>query len=161
MVTLRLTAKLLHRVGPPAPVVIPPTTILGDWFGHLFFVGHRRYVLLVSDRSRLPVLLPGRDLKQLPRTFPDALHEVLAGLGLPAFKVAREVAESRKSALAATNNRSLVGTLLDFSHLLTYRLQDGPDADPAEVASWLSHTPVAPLRGFPDKVTRRLFGEEP
>lgn len=59
MVILRLTRKLLARVGPPTPDPPASTTVLGDWFGHLVFVGHQRYVILVSERSRLAVLLPG------------------------------------------------------------------------------------------------------
>ena len=51
MVILRLTRKLLSRVGPPTAVATPSTTVLGDWFAHLVFVGHERYVLLVNTLS--------------------------------------------------------------------------------------------------------------
>ena len=159
MVVLRLTRKLLSRVGPPNAVATPSTTVLGDWFAHLVFVGHKRYALLVSEHSRLPVVMPGRDLKHLTRNFPGALAQVLHALGLHPAVVEREVEATREGVIAVTNNRSLLGTLNDFSLALRYRLWDEPDADLVEVALWLSRTPVGPL-GYdaPDQVTRRLLG---
>jgi hypothetical protein len=62
VVILRLTRKLLNRVGPPTAVTKPSTTVLGDWFAQPVFVGRKRYVPLVSEHSRLSVLMPGRDL---------------------------------------------------------------------------------------------------
>ena len=159
MITLRLTRKLLGRVGPPTEVSEPSTTILGDWFAQLVFVGHQRYVLLVSEHSRLPVIMPGRDLKNLARNFPGALAEVLQALGIPGAVMEREVEASGEAVIAVTNSRSHLGTLNDFSQTLRYRLSGEPDADLVEVALWLAETPVGPLGGdSPDRVTRRLLG---
>lgn len=159
MVILRLTRKLLNRVGPPSMVTTPSTTVLGDWFAHLVFVGRQRYVLLVSEHSRLPVMMPGRDLRNLTRNFPDALAQVLHALRIPEAAVAREVEATRDAVIAPTNSRSLLGTINDFSQALRYRLSDELDADLLEVALWLSRTPVGPLGGdAPDRVTRRLLG---
>jgi len=159
VITLRLTHKLLSRVGPPTTVSTPSTTILGDWFAHLVFVGHQRYVLLVSEHSRLPVIMPGRDLKNLARNFPGALAEVFQALGVPGAVMEREVEASAEAVIAVTNSRSHLGTLNDFSLALRYHLWDEPDAELVEVALWLSRTPVGPL-GYdaPDRVTRRLLG---
>jgi hypothetical protein len=159
MVILRLTRKLLSRVGLPTPVTTPSTTILGDWFGNLVFVSHQRYVLLVSERSRLPVIMPGRDLKNLARNFPAALSEVLQALGVPGAVMEAEVQASAEAVVAVTNSRSHLGTLNDFSQMLSYHLWGEPDADLVEVALWLGRTPVGPL-GYdrPDRLTRRLLG---
>ena len=161
VVVLRLTRRLLDRVGPPTPNPPVSTTVLGDWFGHLVYFGHQRYVLLVSEHSRLPLLLPGRDLKNLTHNFPEALTQVLGALGIPKETIAREVDAVREAVIAATNNRSLLGTLNDFAHMLGYWLFDEPDADLVDVALRLARTPVRPLAGtFPDRVTRRLLGGE-
>ena len=159
MVILRLTRKLLSRVGPPSMVTTPSTTVLGDWFAHLVFVGRQRYVLLVSEHSRLPVMMPGRDLGNLTRNFPCYLSEVLQALGIPGPAMAREVEASAQAVIAVTNSRSHLGTLNDFSLALKYHLWDEPDAELVEVALLLSTTPVGPL-GYdaPDQVTRRLLG---
>src|ERR1019366_535779 len=99
MVAIRCTKKLLARVGPPREVSEPATTILGDWYACPLAVGHQRYVLLISERSRLPVLLAGRDLKHLAGNFPDALAPVLWGLGIDAAAVQREVEATREAVI--------------------------------------------------------------
>jgi len=159
MVILHLTQKLLHLVGSPTTPTSTSTTLLGDWTGTLLHVGHRRYVLLVSEHSRLPVLMPGRDLRSLPENFPRALAEVLLGIGLPMAAVEQEVEAASSVALATTNNRSLLGTLNDFSFLLSERLLGHPDAHLVDAALWLSETPVGPLAyERPRDLVHRLLG---
>jgi len=158
MVVLRLTRRLLSRVGQPEQVDKSSTTILGDWSGHLVFVGRARFVLLVSELSRLPVVMPGRDLKNLARDFPVALAPVLLSLGVPPAAVDREVGAMSEVTIAVTNNHSVLGCINEFSRALDYRLWDEPDADLVEVALWLGETPLTPLgHQSPDRVTRRLF----
>jgi hypothetical protein len=137
----------------------PPTTVLGDWYAAPLGIARQRFVLLISEHSRLPVLMVGRDLKHLADNFPDALAAVLWGLGLSAAVIQRELEATREAVIAKTNNRSLLGTLNDFSLLLKWQLQGRQDIDLVEEALRLSRTPVQPLRptGFPDKVTRLLL----
>jgi hypothetical protein len=161
MVIIRCTRKLLQRIGPPSPDSPPSTTLLGDWYAGPVAIGHQRLLLLISARSRLPVILPGRDVKHLAQNFPEALARVLLGLGIPATAVDREVEATREALIATTNSRSLLGTLNDFSFLLKWELQGAPAVDLVEAALRLSGTPVAPLGpGFPDQVTRQLLREE-
>jgi len=158
MVALRCTKKLLARVGPPQEVSEPSTTTLGDWYAQPVAVGHQRFVLLISEHSRLPVLMAGRDLKHLADNFPDALAPVLQGLGIPSAAVQREVEATRDAVIAKTNSRSLLGTLTDFSFMLQWWVQGLEDIDLVEEALRLSKTPVRLLGpGFPDKVTRQLL----
>jgi hypothetical protein len=65
MLVLRCTQKLLKRIGEP--VADPPqsTTILGDWFAEPLAIGHQRMVLLASEHSRLPILMPARDVRHI------------------------------------------------------------------------------------------------
>ena len=159
MVAIRCTKKLLARVASPQEVSEPATTTLGDWYASPLNIGHQRLVLLISEHSRLPVLMAGRDLKRLARNFPDALAAVLWGLGIDAVAIQREVEASREALIATTNSRSHLGTLNDFSLMLRWQLPDRPDLDLVQAALELSHTPVGPLRplSFPDKVTRLLL----
>ncbi|MCL5291463.1 MAG: hypothetical protein M1548_02905 [Actinobacteria bacterium] len=162
MVALRCTKKLLSRIGLPSTVTEPSTTVLGDWFANLIYVGRQRFILLVSERSRLPVLLPGRDVKNLANNLPEALSRVLLGLGISPFIVKGEVGEMHEAVIAKTNNRSVLGTLNDFAIMLDYRLGGEPYADLVDVALWLSDVPVGPL-GYdtPGEVARRLFSLRP
>lgn len=158
MLVIRCTRKLLARIGPPARTCAFSTTRLGDWYAQPLAVGHRRHVLLISQYSRLPVIMPGRDLKHLTDNFPEALSTVLHALDLPRSAIVAEIAETRPAVITTTESRSLLGTLTDFSFLLKEHLQDRPDADLLEAALWLSRTPVGPLRyETPESVTRRLL----
>ena len=159
MFALRCTAKLLARVGPPQEPTTATTTVLGDWYASPLNIGHSRYVLAISELSRLPLLMAGRDLKHLPDNFPDALAAVLWGLGISAGAIQRELEAVQPAVIAKTNSRSHLGILNDFSFMLRWQLQDQREVDLVQAALELAHTPVGPLRPtpFPDKVTRTLL----
>ena len=84
MLVIRCTRKLLDRAGPPVADPPPSTTLLGDWYAKPFGIAQRRYVVLVSAATRIAVLMPGRDLRNLTSNFPGALAVQLRLLGIPA-----------------------------------------------------------------------------
>ncbi len=157
MLVLRCTQKLLRRVGPTGPPETASTTRLGDWFASLVSVGHQRFVLLVAERTRLPVLVRAREVKRLHRHLVDALPLVLRALGVPDAAVRAELDEMGESVFAKTNNRSVVGTLTDFSFAVQIRMENDPGADLIDVSLWLSDTPILPLDDFPNRMTLKAF----
>ena len=159
MLVLRCTQRLLRRIGTADGDPPQSTTALGDWFAQPLSVGHQRFVLLASEHSRLPILMPARDVKHLAANLPEALAEMLYRLDVPAAAVEREVAAASDIVIAATNNRSVLGTLNDYSNMLKWTLPNRPYDDLMDTALWLADTPVRPIDGFPDKVTRRLLGD--
>lgn len=58
----------------------------------------------------------------------------------------------------ATNNRSVLGTLNDYTNMLQWTMPNRPNDTLIDTALWLADTPVRPIDGFPDKVARGLFG---
>ena len=160
MVAIRCTARLLARVGPPQEVISPTTTVLGDWYAAPLGVGRQRFVLLVSEHSRLPVLMVGRDLKHLAENIPDALAPVLWALGISAAAIKHELDATHPAVIAKTNSRSHLGTLNDFANLLGWQLQGQTDPDLVQAAVELAHTPMAASTRqayFPDQLTRQLL----
>jgi hypothetical protein len=158
VITIRCTKKLLDRIGAPSPLPAPTTAILGDWYARPVAVAHQRLVLLISERSRLPVVMPARDVKHLAVNFPDSLAAVLWGLGISAAVIQRELEAAREAVIAKTNSRSHLGTLNDFSYLLRGHMGNAPGLDLVDLALWLSNAPVAPLgMSSPDRVTRDLL----
>jgi hypothetical protein len=161
MVVLRCTHKLLVRlkhVGDLPPV--ESTTRLGDWYGNILRLGRRQHLLFISERSRLPVVIPIRDLKRLGTVFPDAVCERLARAGIAARDIADEGMRMSELAFGRTRNRSLLGTLNDFA----FMAQSGdarrtePES-PEELMRFLSQTPILPLDGAsPIDLTRAVFG---
>jgi hypothetical protein len=62
IVVLRCTQNLLLRLNqfddsPDAQ----STTKLGDWYGNLIRIGNRHVLLFISERSRLPIMIPVRE----------------------------------------------------------------------------------------------------
>jgi len=159
MVVIRGTQKLLRRLGPVPGVGCESTTPLGDWLGSLFGVGHHRVALFISQHSQLPVVLPGRNLKDLPHQLPLAVGAILDALGIPPHAVRAELNAMADAVVAPTNSRNLVGTLTDLSYALRLRLAQEPDVNLMTLALWLSETPMGPMDyRAPDEVTRQLLG---
>lgn len=158
MVVVRCTQKLLRRLPAPSFIEAPSTTALGDWCGNLIGIGHLRVALFISERSRLPVVFPARDMANLGRHLAEAVGQVLRALGVRADRIRLELEAMAEVHIARTNSRSLLASLNDFTDALKWRLGQEPSTDLLTVALELSETPVGPLgyRG-PDEVTRELL----
>jgi hypothetical protein len=134
------------------------TTKLGDWVGKPVRAEHQRVLLFISERSRLPVVLPARDVRNVAHQLPLAVGVVLEALGVLHAAILEEKRAMADAVIAPTNNRSLVGTLTDLSYSLKSRLAEEPDLNHVTLALWLSETPIGPMSyQAPDEVTRQLF----
>jgi hypothetical protein len=161
MIVLRCTSKLLARVGPAVADPPPSTARLGDWYAKPFSVAQRRFVVVLSGPSRLPVFLPLRGAADLPRTFADALRPVLLGLGpgLAQDAIEREVAESRPAVVARTDSKSVLGSVNEAAFIAQHVLRSEPDVDLVRLAVEVANMPiVAGNFGFPVDVVARLLG---
>lgn len=84
---------------------------------------------------------------------------MLAFVGVSADDIAEERSRMSEMAFGQTRNRSLLGTLNDFS--LTTRIQfvTARDESVEDIARDLAETPILPLEGAsPIHLTRRVFG---
>jgi Domain of unknown function (DUF6933) len=160
MVVLRCTQRLLLRLkqfdDEPS---VRSNTRLGDWYGNVLHMGRRHALIFVSERSRLPVLIPIREANRLSAAFPDAVCRMLVAVGVPAADVEHERSRMSDIAYGRTKNRSLLGTLNDMSfgarvHFITDRNDSLED-----IALRLAETPILPLEGAcPIHLTRAQFG---
>jgi hypothetical protein len=160
MVVLRCTQKLLARLKrPEAAADVPSTTRLGDWYGNILKIGRRQHLLFISERSRLPVVIPIREAKHLETAFPEAVCDVLAAVGVGAADIAAERAKMSEIALGRTNNRSLLGTLNDFAFMAQHGNANRAEPEsPEELMRFLARTPILPLNGAsPIELTRAVF----
>ena len=163
MVVLRCTQKLLVRlkqVGDLPPV--ESTTRLGDWYGNILRIGRRQHLLFISERSRLPVVIPIREGKRLAEVFPDAVCEVLGRIRVAAADIAEERSRMSEIVFGRTRNRSLLGTLNDFAFMAQVGSARRPEPEtPEELMRFLAQTPILPLDGAsPIELTRAVFGRE-
>ena len=142
---------------------VESTTRLGDWYGNILRIGHRQHLLFISERSRLPVILPISEAKRLGDVFPDAVCEVLANVGVTAADIADERMRMSELAFGRTRNRSLLGTLNDFAFMAqSVDARRTEPESPEELIRFLSQTPILPLDGAsPIELTRAAFERPP
>lgn len=162
MLTLRCTAKTLKRFGL-VPEDEPPASTgrLGDWYAKLLNLGTRRYVLCVSERTLLPVIVPARR-EEFQRLFVDHLGTMLSLLEVPTSETMAETAEALDVAIARTGSRSVLGVMNSMALTLEHVQAQTDFADnPWGVALWLSGMRHGSLvEDSPAAATRALFGLE-
>ncbi len=157
MIIFRCTARVRRRFGfPNADPTTAPTARLGDWYANLLNVGTGRWVLCLSELSLLPVLIPARN-SEFPHRFPEYLEAVLAGIGAPSDVTARETSLCSEWHVGKTRDRSLLGSMNDFSFNFETALGRGLSAE--EAAIDLSGMPCGPLEWrFPREAALTLLG---
>jgi hypothetical protein len=160
MVVLRCTRKLLVRLKRnEVPPDVASTTRLGDWYGNILQIGHRQHLLFISERSRLPVVIPIREAKHLESVFPEAVCDVLAAVGIGAEDIADERLRMSEISFGRTHNRSLLGTLNDFAFMAQHGNASRAEPEsPEDLMRFLAQTPILPLDGAsPVALTHAAF----
>ena len=158
VVTFRCTRSLLDRLTDS--VVSTParsTTALGDWYFKLLFTRPQWLLLGVSEKSRLPVVLPARPLDTLTIRFGQALEAVLEDLAVSKGAIAAERASMQAVTFARTIDRHVLGSLNELAFAVQWARQDRPIESLHALSLSLADTPILPLKDFPDQMSRRLL----
>jgi len=105
-------------------------------------------LIFISERSRIPVIIPIRETKRLATVFRDAVCDVLAAVGVSAKDIAEERARMSEITFGPTRNRRVLCTLNDFAQMAKYMdaRQTEPES-PEELMRFLAQTPIVPLDG--------------
>jgi hypothetical protein len=142
---VRVTKKLLDRIGPPSlGEGEQSTTLLGQWYATAVF-WKPQVALFVNESTLLPVLMPLAPAATLLARFPQQVATVLAAHGTPDTTIGEELQQMRDRRLAKTTNRSVVGIMNEFTYLAeTYR-GDTLAPDLLGLAMRLATTPCGPL----------------
>ena len=161
MVVLRCTQRVAKRFGLSLSDDAPSSGgLLGDWYANLLNVGHARFVLCLSARALLPVLLPARQ-SEFPGRFPDHLIRVLTQLGIRHDRIACEADLARTVLFARTRSRQVLGVMNDMSATAAVLLQDDYPYEGLSLLDTslkLAETPVKPIdHDSPARVTQSLF----
>jgi hypothetical protein len=127
MYTLHCTQKLLVRIKRTVVADLPPpTTVLGNWYATAL-MWKPQLALLVNETTRLPVFMPLAPAATLAARFPKYLAQVLMGHDVDPDFIAQELAAMLEVAIAKTANRSVLGTMNDFTWLAEARGDYGVD----------------------------------
>ena len=162
MTTLRCTKRLAGLLTlTPGVAELPQTNRLGDWYANTLNVGHQRFVLCVSERTLLSLVLPARHVRQLPSRLPGAVHSLLERLGVPLEIAEAEAASMLPVSVGLTRNRSVVGSMVDLGRQAAFLLAPPPGHAPvADIELALAGVPCLQLQPdvFPFHTAGALLG---
>lgn len=115
--------------------------MLGDWYANVLNHGPERHVVLVSEATFLPLIVPARKA-EFPRLVGHYLIDLLHTLGVPPEKVQAEVEAMDAYAIAKTASRQVLGVQNDYIMMATHHM---PEASRLLTSLRLSGTPLGPL----------------
>ena len=158
--TLRCTGKLLRRLGTsPSASVELPTTVLGDWYATLIQAPRLQVVLVVSERTLLPVVVPAREARTLLPRFRVALAAMLIKLDVRPSVVEREMHAMDSVAVGKTRSRTVLGSMNDFIRMS--KVDPWPPSSLEEFSLELACAPCGPIgMKSPDSLTRDVLNSE-
>ena len=151
MYTLRCTAVLLRRLqhltqagSGPEPA---PTTALGDWYANRLNLGRHRLILCTNERSLLSVVVPAKNLPQLPARLVTAVGRLFMRIGVPPALAWAELQAMQEVRFGPTRSRSVLGSMNDFVYQVDAEFSEGEEVVYLdEVDLRLSEVPCGPLR---------------
>ena len=161
MVSLRCTGRLLkHLRQIPAPELPHPTNRLGDWYANVLNIGRHRLVICTSERTLLTVVVPIRDSSRLRDRIQESAYEILLRLGVPPGLAQDELEGMDEMAFGATANRSVLGSMNDFTMIARDYFQAKRETVYLnELELFLAETPCGPLEyNDPGSETLKALG---
>lgn len=166
MVVLRATKKVLKALPESASETDSSDTALGDWYVNRLVVDRQPLLLLVSAESRLAILTPAREVKNLPKRIGEMVATRLRRLGVDERLIRAELAVMDTAHVGRTLDRSITGQMVDFAKAIPYYLPMGgwDDSSLRLAEDRLAETPCLAARSFgeailPDRAARHLLQE--
>jgi len=155
--TLRCTGKLLARLGLVTELAREaPTTLLGDWYGTLVYAPGMQLVLLVSERTLFPLVVPAREARTLSERIPIALGRALAQLGVSLPAIDREVQAMAGQRIGKTASRQILGSMNDFRQMMM--AHPWPPRSLTALSLELAEAPCGPIgMRSPEDLTQELL----
>ncbi len=165
MLVVRCTAKLLRRIkSPPTPTASRSTTRLGDWYATILPLRPAQLVLLVSEITRLPVVITAREFATLEGRIPIGIARAIHDMGVdPSIRDAELLAMS-EIRFDRTASRSVLGTMNEFTSLLKRIREDQPDMTERDMSLEMGRFLVTiPGHGYqhPGEFTARYLESPP
>jgi uncharacterized protein DUF6933 len=164
VVVLRATKKVLASLSAAWRGVVASDTALGDWYVNRLVVDRQPLLLVVSSRSLLSILVPARDVRALPSRLPVLVGTRLRRLGIARELIDAEVAAMDPVIVAVTQDRSVLGSMVDFAKAIpAYLPIEGWDMTTLPfIESRLAETPCRvsdrfDTAIFPDRATPELL----
>lgn len=156
MITLRCTKKLLKKFEIDDPGLPGESNnALGDWYADILYTRQGHYLICVSEKSLLPIVLSARDIGSFVPRFQREVFDVLKELGVSEEMAGMELDLMYPLSFGKTKSRVVLGSMNDFIRTLKYLLPIQYETHTCR--DWsrnLGKTPCSPIgMRSPDTVT--------
>jgi hypothetical protein len=160
MIIFHVTEKVRRRLKKPLDQYSQDhSSLLGNWYVNLLIVRRKHILLIVSEKTLLPVIIPAKFLSEFPNRFPDALSDVLIEIGIGHEKIQKELSTLTDWRLCKTIDRRILGSMNDFSILLQGYYDDVTPL--SKLALRIGINPCGPIgMKSPINATADVFGEK-
>jgi len=131
---------------------------LGDWYANSFSINHKQYVLFLSEKTHLSLVLTRTEARKYPDTFPSHLLNHLVWLGVPLDEAIPEINQYYYDIhLTKTDGPKNVQYLSSYiMYAKRIGLRVGVE-DPVELTRRLAEFPTTKPIMLPDKDTVAAF----
>ena len=159
MLALRCTRKLLDLIPGIVEEPAASTTLLGDWTANILF-SRPRVILLVSEKTLLPVVIPAAPMSGLLLRFVEQLGFVLHDCHVPKEDIMAELGQMLECQIGKTMNRSVVRLSDDYMWRVERWLHEPRPPSLETIAHRLAGIPLK-VYGYATatEVSRALFHE--
>lgn len=157
MFALRCTRKLLDRIPDAVSEPGSSDTLLGDWYANVH-EAEPPLVLLLSERTLLPIVIPLEPIDQIVVNICEQLAFVLRDLGVDREHITRELQLMTRGEVGKTANRRVARLMSDPMYHLGHARYDRKFKSLSKLSAYLGAFPLNAL-GFQTagEVTRDLF----
>lgn len=165
MLVIRPTASLAKRMKVKLdPSLKESTTVLGDWYAIDMVLNRRQFILCVSSKSRMGIVINAAPYVDFPNRLIQVIPQMLRSFEVPREKIDEESKAMQELGLAKTIDKSILGTLNDYRRHFEYMAAYG-DIDLENLLKLslkITATPSLVMPGtWPQEVTLSLFDQPP
>lgn len=162
MLVIRPTASLARKMGTRLETdAEASTTVMGDWYANGLVLSRKQYILCMSEKARLPLLLAAAPYSSFHERLIPAIGDLLLAIGVPNDKVERELGEMESGCLAKTESRSLLGSMTEIAYQCEAYDRDGhfDHTDLLAMSIWAADIISLVLEAYtPKEAALHLFG---
>ena len=144
--------------------VLPEFSYLGSWHANLIYVGGRKCILFVNDKTLFNFIAAGvsrTQIRNLGDMFKNLLQCVLADECFEISVIEKIMSEYEELRYAKTVNRSVLGSMNDLAFNYKYYIHDAGGVHSHAVPSIIGKLNRMPLSAieyvYPIKAVRALF----
>jgi hypothetical protein len=162
MIVFRCTQKLAKkfRFSLEKDIETVSENVLGDWYFNYFTFDRKYYLIGLSEKSLLSVIVAAKDFKTFPMRFIESLRIILQTIGINKSQIENEISAMENIIFTKTKSKVALGCQNDCIQMIRHRMSYQSGESLLEYSLYLGRVPFKPLKySFATEVTKMCFDE--